>query len=99
MELIEKVEEKTIVTLNKNLVASELSEIKETLKKALDDEPDQLAIDLSQVEMIDSMGIGVLIATHNTLQKRGEQLELINVCENIKKLLNTMRLLNHFKID
>ena len=98
MAEIEKNGDKIVVHLDKNLVASELPEIKEMLQKILADEPQFLTIELGQVTMLDSMGIGVLIATHNSLQKRGVQLELTSVSSDIKKILTTMRLLNHFKV-
>ena len=58
-----------------------------------------LAIDLARVELIDSVGIGLLIAVHNTLGKKGGRLVLRNVNADLAALLRTMRLDKHFSIQ
>jgi anti-anti-sigma factor len=58
-----------------------------------------MAVDLEEVKMIDSSGLGVLIAAHNSLQKLGARLELLNVSDDIRKLLQNMRLDKHFTIQ
>ncbi len=74
----------------------ELKKMKEELKQALDDGAVKMAIDMSKVKMMDSMGIGLLIAAHNSLDKVGGQLELLNVSADILKLPKNMRLDKHF---
>ena len=57
-----------------------------------------LTIDLGGVEMIDSVGLGVLIATHNSLRQAGGQLAVANPSPDVQSLLRTMRLDKHFKV-
>jgi anti-anti-sigma factor len=57
-----------------------------------------LILDLTGVQMIDSLGIGLLISAHNTLSKEGKQLALINANTNILGLFRSMRLDQHFSI-
>ena len=52
--------------------------------------PGPLTIDLSRVELIDSVGIGLLIAAHNSLAKGGGRLALENVNPDLTGLLRTM---------
>ena len=61
--------------------------------------PGPLVIDLSRVELIDSVGIGLLIAAHNSLSKTGERLVLENINPDLAGLLRTMRLDKHFVIE
>ncbi len=87
--------DKTIIIPSKNIVAVDADDMKSAVKIVLDKEPDAVAMDMKNVSMIDSMGIGVLIAIHNTLKKRGLSLELFNMTDNINHLLRTMRLHQH----
>jgi anti-sigma B factor antagonist len=90
--------EKVVIKLDKDIVASNVEEIKKELKQELAEGMTEITIDLSSVEMMDSMGIGILIATHNSLKKLNSQLNLINTSDDISKLLRTMRLHEHFNI-
>jgi anti-anti-sigma factor len=90
--------EKVVIKLDKDIVASNVEEIKQELKQELAEGMTEITIDLSNVEMMDSMGIGILIATHNSLKKLNSQLNLINTSDDISKLLRTMRLHEHFNI-
>jgi anti-anti-sigma factor len=89
---------KVVIKLDKDIVASNVEEIKKELKQELAEGMTEITIDLSNVEMMDSMGIGILIATHNSLKKLNSQLYLINTSDDISKLLRTMRLHEHFNI-
>ena len=89
---------KVIVKPGIDIVASIVDELKKELKQSLSDGIVNMTIDLSGVEMMDSMGIGVLIAAHNSLKKNNGELELINASADIIKLLKNMRLDKHFNI-
>jgi serine/threonine-protein kinase RsbW len=69
------------------------------LRDIMREHPGPLAIDLSRVELIDSVGIGLLIAAHNTLAKAGHRLALEHVNTDLAGLLRTMRLDKHFVIE
>ena len=89
----------TVIKPGGDIVASVVENFKALLQDALRDSPGPLAIDLSGTSMIDSMGIGLLIAAHNTLGKSGEKLRLLNPNRDILTLLRTMRLDKHFVIS
>lgn len=83
---------------DRNIVASNTDEFKNQLAPLIDEAPEKLIIDLTGVEIVDSIGIGVLIATFNSLNKIGSKLEIVNVSDNIYNTLTTMRLNNYFAI-
>lgn len=89
----------TVIRPGGDIVASVVENFKALLQDALRDSPGPLAIDLSGTSMIDSMGIGLLIAAHNTLGKSGEKLRLLNPNQDILTLFRTMRLDKHFLIS
>ncbi|MFC1763651.1 STAS domain-containing protein [Planctomycetota bacterium] len=96
----EVIRENETVTIRpqSDVVASMASEFKGELKGLLDEGIRDLTIDLQGVEMVDSVGLGVLIATHNSLSKTGGQLAVCNVSNDIFSLFKTMRLDKHFSV-
>jgi len=82
----------------KDIVASMAVGFKETLRKAAADHPGGLTIDMTGVEMVDSVGLGLLVAAHNSLAKQSGKLTLINVSRDILSLLRAMRLDKHFVV-
>ncbi len=87
-----------IVKPGQDIVASIVDGLKEDVKKVMEEGATQVSMDLDGVNMMDSMGLGVLIAIHNSLQKQGNTLQLLNVASDILKLLKNMRLDQHFNI-
>lgn len=90
--------DKIIVKPGQDVVATMAEEFRNELKILVDKSPKELVIDLAGVEMVDSVGIGVLIATHNSVSKAGGKVIVINVSKNIYGLFKTMRLDQHFKV-
>ncbi len=90
---------KTIVRPAMDIVASMAEDFKNELLSAINDCEEKLVIDLAGVEMVDSLGIGVIIAAHNTLTQQGKQLKVINVSKDIFGLFSTMRLNRRFTVE
>ncbi len=82
-----------------DIVASATEGLRARLRDIMAEHAGPLVIDLERVELIDSVGIGLLIAAHNSLSKRGERLALTNVNAELASLLRTMRLDKHFSIQ
>lgn len=99
MSKIDRQDGKVIVQPEEDIVASTVDDFRKELKELVEDGEINLALDLQQVKMIDSMGLGALISTHNSLVKRDSQLEVLNVNEDILNLFKTMRLDHHFQIS
>lgn len=88
------------IKLHKDMVASSVDTYKQDFAEALDDDSiEHVVLDFSHVTMMDSLGMGLVVATHNSLQGRGADLALINVSADILSLLRTMRLDKHFSIS
>ena len=80
------------VGLGEKLTAVEVQTLQPALKAALADGALQLVFDLAATTTLDSSGIGLLIAANNSVTARGGAVRLDNVCCDIMKLLQTMRL-------
>lgn len=89
----------TILRPAGDIVASVTDELRSRLKDIMGEDGGPLVIDLSRVELIDSVGIGLLIAAHNSLSKKGGRLALRNVNSDLATLLRTMRLDKHFSVE
>jgi len=82
-----------------NLVSNTVEDLRETLKKLLSDQIDKIYMDFQSVDMIDSMGIGLLVSTHNTLTARNSELVILNLSSDLHELFSVMRLNEFFKIQ
>jgi len=99
MSEISKNGDQLVVKPGVDLVASMAKELRSQLHGLVQESPKMLVIDLSGVKMVDSVGIGVIIATHNSLNKSGGELRVTNVADDIFTLFTTMRLDHHFAIE
>jgi len=87
------------ITPGQDLVSSMVPGLKQELGTLLSESPKELRLDLAGAGMMDSIGIGVIIATHNSLKKTGGKLVIANASENIVKLFKSMRLDQHLTLD
>lgn len=88
-----------IYTPGDNLVSSTVAEARADLKQIVQDGATLVVVDLQHVTIVDSSGIGCLVATHNSLSKQGGSLTVINISAEIYELFHLMRLDRHFSIS
>ncbi len=91
--------EHAVVKPGRDIVASMAGEFREELKQLIDEGMTEITLDLEGVGMVDSIGMGLLIATHNSLGKKGGKLSVRKTPEEILGLMRTMRLDKHFEIS
>ncbi len=99
MSEIQRDAETITIKPGRDIVASMLDGLKAELKELAASGCTRLIIDFTGVRMIDSMGIGLLIATYNSLKQKGAALELCHVSDEITTLFTHMRLNQHFTIS
>jgi anti-anti-sigma factor len=91
--------ENPVYSPGRDIVVSTVDEMKAEIKKLLAASTGDLTIDFSGVEMIDSKGLGLLIASFNSLEAAGRKLRIKGAIPDIVELLRVMRLDRHFIID
>ncbi len=91
--------ENTVIRPGMSVVASMAEDFKQELQSVINESQGKLVIDLLGVDMVDSVGLGVIIATHNTLTRNGRNLKVINVSNDIYTLFSTMRLNRRFQVE
>ena len=87
-----------LLTPTGDIVASMVADLRAQLKTAAEQGAQRVTIDLARVQIVDSTGIGLLIAAYNTLQKAGGKIALINASRDLVLLFKSMRLDQRFEI-
>lgn len=98
MSIVTYKENQVTVRPGRDVVASMTNGFRAELISLIHDAPQALVIDLAGVEIVDSVGISVLIAAHNSLVHKGGKLKIINITTDLNNLFRSMRLNNHFDI-
>ncbi len=91
--------DQTIIRPGTDVVASMAESFKGELLSAINSSNGIVVIDLEGVEMVDSVGIGVILACHNTLNQADRKLKVINVTKDVYGLFTTMRLNRRFTVE
>ena len=89
---IERRDHLCVVTLETDLTAALVAPLKAALKEALSAGATGVELDLARATMLDSSGIGLLIATANSLARSGGRVRVTNASKDIRTLLHSMRL-------
>jgi anti-sigma B factor antagonist len=90
--------DRTILTPATDIVASNAKELRTMLFELIQSGQKHVVIDLQHVAMVDSSGLGVFIATQNTLKTQGGDLTVTNVSADLQRLFQLMRLDQHFTV-
>jgi len=72
--------------------------IRNTVREALKNGGKKIILNLSDVNYIDSSGIGELVSTYTTVTNQGGQLKLLNLTKKIQELLQITKLLTVFSV-
>lgn len=89
---------KKIVRPGKNIVASMADDFRIRLERMVTLGIKDLTIDLKGVGMVDSVGLGLLIAAYNSINDKGGTMKIKNASGEIYNLLKVMRLDQHFEV-
>ncbi|HEX8091822.1 MAG TPA: STAS domain-containing protein [Blastocatellia bacterium] len=88
----------TILDLSGKITIGEGSvQLRETVKRLLDDGKKKLLLNLGDVSYVDSSGIGELVSSYTTTNNNGGQLKLLNLTKKIQDLLMITKLLTVFQ--
>ena len=82
-----------------DVVAASVPALRSAMRDAVAKGARELIVDLANVQMVDSMGIGLLISAHNSLHKQGGRLQVIHASREILDLFRTMRIHQHFSVS
>lgn len=82
------------VTLGAKLTAAEVKALQAALKREIEGGARELVFDFGALRSLDSTGIGLLVATGNSMSAVKGRIRLIDVSPDVMKLLRGMRLVD-----
>jgi anti-sigma B factor antagonist len=97
--VIEREESKATVHAPGDIVASSAGQLRGTLRELVGSGVRELVIDLSEVRMVDSTGLGLLVSTFNSMQKVGGKFSVIHASDELLRFFQAMRLPQHFAVS
>ncbi len=72
--------------------------LRQTVRNLLDHGGEKIVLNLTEVNYIDSSGIGELVNTHMTITGLGKKMVLLNLTRKIRELLVITKLLTVFRV-
>ena len=93
-------EEQGVVILEprgKIMGGPDASLLHDKLYECIEQDKKQIVVDLSQVDWMNSTGLGILISSYTTLRNHEGMLKLANVTDKIKSLLTITKLVTVFE--
>src|SRR5499427_7440075 len=88
----------TILDLSGKITIGEGSvQLREAVRRLLDDGRKKILLNLGDVAYVDSSGIGELVSSYTTTNHNGGQLKLLNQTKKIHDLLTITKLLTVFE--
>lgn len=90
--VVEQKDQQLAVKLNGDLTAVLVPDLQVELRELLKNGVRELEFDMAKTAMLDSSGMGLMIAAANSLAPGGGKVRVTNVCPDIFRLLQSMRL-------
>ncbi len=85
-------ENKAIVHVNGKIIGNAVTQFRDEIEQQLQDGNNNLIIDLTDVPLLDSTALGVIIITLQVLQRSGGKLVLLNPQKAVSSVLEVTRL-------
>jgi anti-sigma B factor antagonist len=90
----------TVLTLEGRIVLGEETNIlRETVKRLLAEGKKKLVLDMKNVSLIDSSGLGTLVSVRYSANAQGSVLRLCNLGTRTNEILQVTRLLTVFEVS
>ena len=86
-----------VTVIERRLDAAVALKFKEMMLNEFDKQPDHIILDLSQVEFLDSSGLGAMVGTMKCLG-RGRQIDLAGLTPGVEKIFKITRMDKVFRI-
>jgi anti-anti-sigma factor len=88
------------IALEGELLAISLDELRIKIKKIIDSGTTTAIIfDMSKIDSVDSAGIGLIAAAHNSLTKINGSLKLIGLSKDMYQFFVCLRMNTHFTME
>ena len=90
----------TVLTLDGRIVlGEETNKVRESVKNLVSQGKKKIVLDMKNVTMIDSSGLGALVAAYSSAESAGASLRLSNLGAHFNEILQITKLLTVFDIS
>ena len=90
----------TVLTLDGRIVlGEETNKVRESVKNLVSQGKKKIVLDMKNVTMIDSSGLGALVAAYSSAKSAGASLRLSNLGAHFNEILQITKLLTVFDIS
>ena len=96
---MEHTDEGCRLTVSGGLTVVLVPELQQALKAEVEKGTQQIIFDLAETRIVDSSGIGLLIAASNSLAQKNGKLSVVNTAPEIFRLMQSMRLVGRLNIS
>ncbi len=96
---VRKKDDVTILDIWGRITGSNSLDLKHTINEQIDIAMDNIAkivLNLERVRIVDSFGLGVIVAAYTSIQRKGGRIVLLHVGGNIKNLIVMAKLMTIF---
>lgn len=91
--------EKTTIIPEADITSFTAEEFKKKILMFIHNSSGDVVLDFKSVEKVDSVGLGVLQAAHNTLLQKERGMKIVNVSDDIYGLFGAMRLHRRIPVE
>ncbi len=88
-----------VLKISDDITSTFIEVIHRELDEMVEDGIVNITFDMTDVDIVDSTGIGFIIRVQNSLKEKGGSLNLRGVNPDILKMMKIMRLDKHFSIE
>ncbi len=88
----------TTLRPEENLIGFACQELRKRIQRLIDDGKTHIIIDMSDIELMDSSAIGMILGIQNILLSKGGKLQIRNLSEDIISMLKSIYLDRHIEI-
>ena len=81
------------------VLGEETNRLRESVKKLIADGKKKIVLDMKNVTMIDSSGLGALVAAYSSAKSGGAAIRLCNLGAHFNQLLQITKLLTVFEVS
>lgn len=89
---VEKTQEGAVIRPDYDIVASRVTELRDTIMEQVDSGENKIILDLANVSVVDSMGIGVIVACLKSIKQKDGDLLVATKNQDFIKLFNVLKL-------
>jgi anti-anti-sigma factor len=87
------------VVIDGDIVAGSVEQIKKELLAHKESDASEVLLDLQTCQIVDSTGIGLLVAAYNSFKQLGKSIQIKNASQDIQQMFKMMRLDSHFGLS